>query len=465
MSDNNPKDNLQVEEIQRLRQKKAEGFRLNISESEPVTDDTKVYGRASTNSASAEKNTSNEITSFSNEDTKAQIEKNSKKALKEAKKEEKKIRKIKANRNKKIYRIAWLLTVVILVTVTSQFFISAFNDVFAVNRTEHNTVTVVISKGDTADDVAKKLEEKGAIDSAAIFSLFLDVTGKGDDIEPGVYEVETNKDYLGVVNYLRNTGNRRTTITLQFTEGMNVQDVAEKLYDAGVTTDKEKFLELCNSNEFDKDYDFIAEISAKPERIYKLEGYLFPDTYEFYVDEDPKITISRFLDNFETKISETKLEVSGYSETMTIADLAKRSDYSLDELVNMASIVQGESANVADMYNISSVIYNRLERGSQQNIHSLGMDSTQFYPYSSAEDVPENLKDTFVSDYETYDNQGLPPGAICSPGLDALSAAVNPNSTNYFYFCHGQNSDGSVTSYYAETLSEHQNNLYEAGLL
>lgn len=466
MNQNNKFDNEQNLEVELYRRKKAEGFRLNIGADVPATDNTQVFERGSKpdKAVNAQAESSNEITSFSNESTRAQIERDSKKALRAEKREAKKVRQIKSGRNKKIYRIAWLLLIIILSAVMAEFFVTGFNDLFAVHRAEEEMVTIIISVGDDSDDIAKKLEGKGVVDSAMFFSMFLGLTGKGDEIEPGVYEVATNKDYLGIVNYLRNVDNRQTTITLQFTEGMTVLDVAEQLYDSGVTSDKEKFLQLCNSSEFDEDYGFIADIEDNEERIYKLEGYLFPDTYEFYVDEDPALTISRFLDNFDTRVCKTKLELAGYSEKITIEDFAARNGKSVDEIVNIASIVQGEAANVDDMFNVASVIENRLERGASMDIHTLGMDSTQFYPYNSYEEIPEDIRETFESAYETYDREGLPPGAICSPGLDAITAAVNPNSTNYFYFCHGLGADGEITSYYAESFYEHQANLVAAGL-
>lgn len=468
MSDmnNNNFDKEQNLEVELYRRKKAEGFKLNIGEDVPATENTQVFERASKagDKEPVRADNSNEITSFSNESTRAQIERDSKKAIKAEKREAKKVRQIKSGRNKKIYRTAWLLIIIILSVVMAEFFVTGFNDLFAVHRTQDEMVTVIISVGDDSDDIAKKLENKGVVDSAMFFSMFLGLTGKGDEIEPGVYEVSTNKDYLGVVNYLRNIDNRQTTITLQFAEGMTVLEIAEQLYDSGVTSDKEKFLQLCNSSEFDEDYSFIADIEENDERLYKLEGYLFPDTYEFYVDEDPALTISRFLDNFDTRVCKTKLELAGYSEKITIEDFAARNGKSIDEIVNIASIVQGEAANVEDMYNVASVIENRLERGASMDIHTLGMDSTQFYPYGSFEEIPEDIRETFQSAYETYDSEGLPPGAIGSPGLDAITAAVNPNSTNYFYFCHGLGADGESVSYYASSFYEHQANLVAAGL-
>lgn len=466
MSEMNPKkiENENNEQLELYRRQKAEGFRLNIESDE--ADDTKVFSKSSDSEVkvSSSSNDSNEITSFSNESTRAQIERDSKKALRAEKREAKKVKKIKSGRNKKVFRIAWLLLIIILSAVMSELFVTGFNDLFAVYRTDEEMVNVIIAKGDDADDIAKKLEAKGVVDSAMFFSMFLTLTGKDDEIEPGVYSVATNKDYLGVVNYMRNIDNRQITIQLQFAEGMNVIDIADKLYDAGVTADKEKFLQLCNSSEFDEDYEFIADIEADEDRLYKLEGYLFPDTYDFYVDEDPALTISRFLDNFNKRICEDKYELAGYSEKMTIKDYATRNDMSIDDIVTIASIVQGEAANIDDMYNVSSVIHNRLERGASMDIYTLGMDSTHFYPYHTYEDVPEDIRETFTSAYETYNNEGLPPGAIGSAGLDAITAAVTPNSTNYFYFCHGTNDDGTVTSYYAETMNQHQANLMAAGL-
>ena len=462
MSDMNPKNKYEAEQIKLYRQKKAEEFKLNIGA--PAEDDTKVFSNKPSDPQQNFKADSNEITSFSNESTRAQIERESKKAIRAEKREAKKVQKIKSGRNKKIYRISWLLLIIILSAVMAEFMVAGFNDLFAINRGGEELVTVIVSKGDDIDDISRKLEDKGIVDSAIFFSMFLELTGKGDEIEPGVYDVATNKDYLGVVNYLRNIDNRKTTITLQFTEGMTVLETADMLYDAGVTTDKDAFLRLCNSDDFDADYDFLAEINEHPDRLYKLEGYLFPDTYEFYVEEDPALTISRFLDNFSVKINETKVEATGYTETMTIRDLALRSGITIDELVNRAAIVQGEAANVEDMFNVASVIKNRLERGAEMDIYTLGMDSTQFYPYGDYDEIPDDLKADFESAYETYNSEGLPPGAICSPGLDALTAAVAPNATSYFYFCHGTNADGTTTSYYASSLYEHQANLIAAGL-
>ena len=448
MSDNYNNENLNRSEIENYRRQKAAQFKLNISDDtsrqEPVSDFT------------------DEITSFSDETTKAQIERDSKKALRLQKKEERKVEKIKSSRNKKVYRIAWLLVVFLLSVALSYFLIIGCNDFLAISREENTEVqTIRIETNDNASDIAKKLAEKGVIRSKAFFVLFSNITGKAEGIEPGIYQLPANKDYLSILNYLQYTDNRDTTITLRVAEGTNINDLAKQLYDAGVTYDSEEFLKLCNSNEFDDEYSFLAAIPENPDRVYRLEGYLFPDTYEFYIDEAPEITIRRFLDNFETKLYETEYEIEGYENPVTISQLVHdNGQYTLDEYVNLASIVLGEAADPDDMYNVASVIHNRLDYGFDHDIHTLDMDSTAFYPYSSKESIPEDIADTFVSKYNTYNVKGLPPSAINSPSVDALLATLLPNDTDYLYFCHSAEGD----SYFATTFTEHQENLRKAGL-
>ncbi len=450
MSENmDRRDSMNQEEVELYRRRRVEQFTLNINEDDmrPKTEPDSDF--------------SDEITSFSDESTKAQIEKASKKELRRQKKEEKKIARIKSGQNKKVFRIAWIVLVIILSVVISKFLVSGCNDFLAVKRTDETLATIKIEAEDTPADIADELLNKGVIDSKTFFVLFSNITGKADGIEPGIYQLQRNKDYLGILNHLQYTGNRQTTITLQITEGTNVQDLAHLLHDAGVTYDTKEFLRLCDSDEFDEDYIFLSLIEDNPDRVYKLEGYLFPDTYEFYVDEAPDITIRRFLSNFEKRVYEDEYEIEGIDYPVTINQLVHEvGGYTLDEYVNMASIVLGESANDEDMYNVASVIHNRLDYGPSYDIHSLGMDSTAFYPYKNIDAVPKDIRDTFESVYETYDTPGLPPSAICSPSAQALMATLVPNDTNYLYFCHSAEGE----SYYAVSYGEHLTNLSKAGL-
>lgn len=453
MNDNMDKRNdANRDEVNRYRQQRVEQFRLNIS------DNTGELPKAQ-----ADSDFSDEITSFSDENTKAQIERASKKELRRQKREEKKVERIKASRNKKVFRLAWIVLVALVTVVITHFLITGCNDFLAIKRKDASVATIRIKTEDTVSDIAQQLEDKGVIDSKEFFTVFAKITGKLDSVVPGIYHLSKDKDYLGILNHLQFTGNVQSTIEVVVTEGTNVLDLVETLYSAGVThaDDKDEFLRLLDSNEFDDEYHFLRDIDEDDEREYRLEGYLFPDTYQFYIDEAPEITIRRFLDNFYTKVYEYEHEVEGYDEPVTIYQMMQDNrGYTIDEYVNMASIIQAEAANDDDMFGVSSVIHNRLEFGYQYDIHTLGMDSTIFYPYKNADAVPENIRDTFESPYDTYKHEGLPPSAICSPSLNALLAAVMPEDSDYLYFCHS--ADGQ--SYYAATFSEHQLNLSKAGL-
>ncbi len=462
--DNMNKDNYDVFQdeanVQRYRQRRVDGFKLNISDSSDFTEEIS----SSSANAVPKADSSNEITSFSDETTRAQIEKDSKRELRRQRKEEKKIERIKSGRNKKIYRFAWLSMLIILCVVAAQYLIVGCNDFLAINRTDKTEATIRVEAGDDIGDIARKLEKEDIISDSGFFTLFATITSQNEPIEPGLYQIPKNLDYLGIINYLQYTDNRKVTITVQITEGINMLELVDLLYEAGVTYDKDEFLELADSTHFDEDYLFLKEIEDNEDRVYRLEGYLFPDTYEFYMDESPEITIGRLLSNFENKVYDTKYTVEGYSDGVTLIELVEESGFTLDEVVTLSSLVQAEAADTEDMYNVSSVINNRLSYGSQSDIHSLGLDSTQFYPYKHKEDIPEDMADTFHSAYETYDTTGLPPGAVCNAGADAFLAAVVPADTDYLYFCHGTDEDGTVTPYYAVTFYEHQNNMVQAGL-
>jgi len=131
----------------------------------------------------------------------------------------------------------------------------------------------------------------------------------------------------------------------------------------------------------------------------------------------------------------------------------------------MASIIQAEALNVKDMFNISSILRNRLNYGELADIHGLDCDSTVFYPYKSRIEIPTDMRANYESRYSTYKLKGLPPGPICSPGLDAINAAIDPNDTDYLYFCHSSATSGAeAKAWYAVTHDDHEANLVKAGL-
>lgn len=438
--DNN---NFTQNNLEQQRRRRAENFHLNISDN---------YDDDGENNYSK----SDELNSYSGQDVKDKIAKQSKNALKKKKKAEKKELKAKNKYNRRYFRWFWIISVLIVGAMLSVFIITGMNDLLAINRTDSSKVKIEIPENPTLDDVAETLAKNKIIEQPSYFKMFATITKSADDFTQGTYEISKNMDYEAIINYLLSSNNRTDTVKVMITEGQNVIEVANTLKEKGAISSTDKFLELCASDNFDDDFSFLKEIKNSSDRYYKLEGYLYPDTYEFYKNEDAESAIYKFLNNYETKINE-KRDVNGYDRLMTVNKLIEESNskYSLDQIMTIASIIQAEAADVDDMYNVSSIIHNRLTANADMGVSNLGLDSTKFYPYRSAVDVPDGKGKNYTSKYDTYNKSGLPAGPICNPGMDAILAAINPNDTNYYYFCHDK--DGNA--YYASTIYEHEANL------
>lgn len=433
-----------IQNLEEKRRQKAKSFTLNIQDD--------IYDE----SAKTENNEPEELNSYSGEDVKEQMAKNSKQALKKKKKIDKKLSKAKNKRNRRVFRVIWLVSVIIVGAMAGMFFVAGIDDMLAINRTEEKNVRIEIPANPNLDTVATVLEKNNIIDDKNYFKLFAKFTKADDDFTQGTYDIKTNLDYEAIINFLLSSVNRTDTVEVTIPEGRNVLEIAKLLKEKGALADEDKFLELCNSNNFDDEYSFLKDITNADDRYYKLEGYLYPDTYTFYENEDAENVIYRFLNNYDSKLTE-KQDVPGYDKVTSIEDMLKknRSDYTLDQVMIVASIIQSEAADTDDMYYISSIIYNRLHADEDMGVKYLGLDSTKFYPYRTQVDVPEDARDTFESSYDTYSKEGLPAGEICNPGMNAIIAALNPKDTNYYYFCHDK--DGNA--YYASTIYEHNENL------
>lgn len=437
-------DNDSERALEEQRRRRATQFRLSIDESSENYDENYDNDEPS------------EINSYSGQDVKEQIARNSRQALKKKKKAEKKERKAKNKHNRRIFRVMWFVSVFIVGAMGAMFIITGMNDMLAINRPDSSTVTIDIPQNPNLNTVAETLEANGVIDEPTYFKMFASLTKSSDDFTQGTYEMRKNMDYEAIINYLLSSSNRTDTVSVTITEGENAVEIANTLKENGALDDVDKFLELLKSDQFDEDFSFLAAITNGTSRYYKLEGYLYPDTYEFYENEDPENIIYKFLNNYETKINEKQV-VDGYSKKISVVKMIEQSDteYSLDEIMTIASIIQAEAANADDMYYISSILHNRLTADSDMGVSNLGLDSTRYYPYRTAKDLPADVGSDYVSNYDTYDKAGLPAGAICNPGMEAIIAAINPNSTDYYFFCH----DSSGTAYYATTLYEQNANL------
>lgn len=400
-----------------------------------------------------------EINSYSDDNTKKRIERDSKKALKQQKKEEKKIEKTKAKRNRRIFKIVWISMVAIVAIVLSQFLLVGVNDLLGISREENATkVNVSIPENPTLDIIADTLYKSRVIKQPAFFKLYARFTSSESDFRQGEFEISTDKDYEAIINFLQSNVNRTDIVKVQITEGMNIQEIAQTLTEKKVLNNINEFYDLCNSTYFDEDFEFLQSIKNSDKRYYKLEGYLFPDTYDFYVGENPKSVISKFLNNYDNKVELHKEKYFSNSKRSTLAEEAVSTGYTTDEILTIASIIQAEAASRDDMYYISSIIHNRLKYGASQGVGKLNCDCTVYYPYRKQENIPETERATFHSTYNTNDFEGLPAGPICNPGAEAIKAAIRPYESDFLFFCHDTPENGSIP-YYATTNAEHEANL------
>ncbi len=494
MSDElNSNDELE-EKLGTSRKKKVDSFNLNISGMEDYyDDDDEMIFPDDSDEYEAEEEKSEDIDNFSvpsrkNDDESDQSERAEEKRRRQALKAERKRKKKKAKKNGCVFKVVWLVLVVILGVFLAQFLLVGINDLLGINRGEEETLIIQIPENADLETVTEILHENGVISNESYFKLYAKVTKSGFNFNQGSYEMKNNMDYEAIINYLQTNANRVDTVQIQFTEGMTVLEIADKLDENGVCN-KDEFLELCNSDDFDEDFTFLANGRKNLSGVYyKLEGYLFPDTYEFYHGESATTTIYRFLNNYETRIYYTKqrIEITDDESTnnstdtdsdsrktkkyekLTIEEQAKKQGMTMDEVMILASMIQAEAANKEDMYVISSIFRNRLntiESGGYtiygENINgTLGSDPTIYYPYRQST-APAN----FESTYDTYKIEGLPAGPDCNPGMDAIEAALYPAETNYYFFCHkAATEDSDAVPYYAATNADHNYNMYLAGL-
>ena len=370
-----------------------------------------------------------------------------------------------STKNGCIFKIAWIVFLCLVSALLSRYILIGINDMLAVGKPAR-TVMLEVKEGDSLGSIASSLKDQGVISEKEFFKLYARFMHRNKKFLPGVYELQTNMDYQSIINHLLNKSNVKNIIEITFTEGMNTLDYAELLEKEHVCS-KDEFLKCCSSDQFNETNTFLKNITNASERLYRLEGYLFPDTYKFYKGEPPEKIINTLLSNCNKKIS-IKTDLEGYDEKTSIFAIAEQKGLSLDKILTIASLIQAEAANKADMYKVSSVIQNRLgtlNSGGKNKFGEIGfsylqLDATVYYPYKGKQTKSKKSGNITAPKYDTYKVKGLPPGPICNPGIDAILAAVNPEATEYYYYCH----DDSGNAYYAKTNAEHVQNLRKAGL-
>lgn len=331
---------------------------------------------------------------------------------------------------------------ILATVIISGFALSCINDILGIGRNGDKVIEVVLPNDSDTADAVKVLDKAGLIHNRLFCNIFLKfMKVRDDNYLPGVYYFTKDMGVEKMIARFKTSSQRGAVISITIPEGYTIDQIFQRLEKNEICSASSLY-KTVDDIDFSSEYDFIAQIQDKSNRYHALEGYFYPATYEFEQGADPAAVIREFLDAFENNWKEE------YSEKANSLGL------SVDEVVRIASIVEKEGADKDQFAVISSILHNRLNRSGLYP--TLDCDSTKDYvtnTISSRVNSPSKLN-AYILGYSTYERAGLPVGAICNPGSDAIEAALNPETTQYYYFAHDKNKK----LYTASTLDEHTAN-------
>lgn len=328
-------------------------------------------------------------------------------------------------------------------------------DVLAFGR-EEQIVTVTVEETDTLDDIALKLQEAGLIRYPELFKAYAGLTDAREDISAGTFSLNTIYDYMALVNHMSTYSSSREVVKVTIPEGYNCEQLFNLLEEKGVC--KAEYLrEYAASGELD-DYWFLEGVERGTANC--LEGFLFPDTYQFYTNDSAANVLEKLLDGFNYRFSEDHRAAID-TLNVKLAAMMKENGYDDDyiatqtmdvrKVIIVASLIEEEAANSDESYKIASVIYNRLT--NQREHPYLNIDATLMYVLGHKDALTaEDL--AYDSPYNTNLYKGLVPGPITNPGLNSINAALNPDNTDYHYYVLDTKAE-ERQHHFSETYEEH----------
>ncbi len=340
-------------------------------------------------------------------------------------------------RKKKILII--ILSVTLVLFLLAAFIVGSIVAEF--NRSgegTEETVTIEIKQGEGTSEIAGKLKEAGLIKYKIAFYLKVKDMGVGGKLRFGTFTIHKGAGLEQIIETLIHGGAQKEERMFTVPEGYTIEMIAKKLEEESICPESE-FLQAV---EQDYDYWFLESIPDTEDVRYKLQGFLFPETYaigdSMTASDIVKVMLEQFNSKF-TKEMKQQMEDQGKS---------------IYEIVIEASIIERETKIDSERTTVAGVIKNRLEKGMR-----LEMCPTVLYPITKGmyDKTTVTNKDTeFESPYNTYENKGLPVGPIASPGLASLEAALHPEEHNYLFY-HTDNSKKDGSHIFTETYKEHTN--------
>ena len=342
-------------------------------------------------------------------------------------------------------------TIIILIIILFIIFGIAGATIYYINMmgpvsSTSETVNVEIEKGATATKIGNILHQNDLIKNEFIFKVYIKLN-QVNDMQAGEYELNKNMGISQIVDILeKGPDSSKSTIDITFLEGKNIRWIAKTIAENTNNTEDDVYAKLQEEEYLDsiiEKYWFITDDIKNENIYYSLEGYLFPDTYNFKSkDVDVETILNSMLDQMEKKLETYKEEI-------------QKAQVSVHKLLSVASIIELEASNPLDRSGVASVIYNRMQKNM-----SIGSDVTTYY--SIKVDMSErDLYQSELNSSNPYNTRGpnmegkLPIGPICSVGLESINAALHPDTTDYLYFV----ADSTGKIYFARNQAEHNANI------
>lgn len=337
-----------------------------------------------------------------------------------------------------ISALIWLLIILAIGVTLGRLVWVCAADVLAFGK-ENKEVSISITSDDTMDTIAEKLHDAGLVRYPELFLIYADLSGAEEEITTGTFTLNTVYDYMALVNHMSPRASNRVVIEdVLIPEGYSCRQIFNLLEEKGICRAAD--LEAYAANGELDDYWFLEGIERGDK--YCLEGFLFPDTYDFYENSSPRLALEKMLDGFNYRFTE-ELKAQLPTLNTRLSDMMRKNGFDdefiaanqldLRGMLTVASLIEEETANNAESYKIASVIYNRLFSWGN-NPRYLNIDAAIFYALGEHKEslTAEDLQ--IDSPYNTYTHTGLVPGPISNPGLASIQAALDPEDTSYYYY-------------------------------
>ena len=311
-----------------------------------------------------------------------------------------------------------LVSIFFVFVIGLVFVISYKNVIEKPLKFSENKILIEVKQGEGFYDILNKLDNEDKLSSKLLIKVNLAIDKRSIKLREGIYEIDTNSTLDNLISSLQNESGDKALVKLTIPEGYSIEEIANAIEEKDLGS-KEEFLKAAQN------YEVPNFISDNDQKRYKLEGFLYPDTYFIEKGLDANYIIKIMLNRFEQILKQVKDEAK--------VDIK---DEDVEKIITIASLIEKEAKVQKDRPLISSVIYNRLEKNMK-----LQLDAAVIYALGYHVDVVLNKHLEINSPYNVYKYKGLPIGPIANPGIDSIKAALNPDETDYLYYI--LQSDGS----------------------